>query len=89
MKNLAIALIRFYQRHISAHMPAHCRYYPTCSAYAVDALKYHGLLKGGLLTVWRILRCNPLSAGGYDPVPIPKKKRKSGECGCDNAGEDQ
>ncbi len=51
-----------------------CKYYPTCSCYAIEAIETHGALKGGLLAVWRILRCNPMSAGGYDPVP-PKKDK--------------
>ena len=75
MKELAIGFIRFYQRHISSHLPASCRFYPTCSAYAITAIEYHGLFKGGLLAVWRLLRCNPLSSGGYDPVPLPKDRR--------------
>ena len=75
MRKLAISLIRFYQRHISVHLPASCRFYPTCSAYAVTAIELHGVFKGGLLTLWRLLRCNPLSKGGYDPVPLPKDRR--------------
>lgn len=82
MRGFIIRLIRFYQRHISAHLPARCRFYPTCSAYAVDAVKYYGVLRGGLMAVWRILRCNPLNPGGYDPVPIPK-----GYAGCDREKE--
>jgi putative membrane protein insertion efficiency factor len=52
-----------------------CRYYPTCSCYAIEAIETHGALKGGLLAAWRVLRCNPFSAGGYDPVP-PKKEKQ-------------
>lgn len=74
MKKFLLAVIRFYRRHISVHLPAMCKYYPTCSCYAVEAIETHGSFKGGLLAVWRILRCNPLSAGGYDPVP-PKKNK--------------
>ncbi len=73
MKKVILALIRFYRRHISPHLPPMCRYYPTCSCYAVEAIETHGALKGTLLALWRILRCNPFSAGGYDPVP-PKKE---------------
>ena len=76
MKNAVIRLIRFYQRHISVHLPASCRFYPTCSAYAVTAIEYYGVFKGGLLAAWRLLRCNPLSRGGYDPVPVPKRFRE-------------
>ena len=64
-----VFLIRLYQRHISPHLGHHCRFTPTCSQYAVEALCTHGLLKGGLLAVWRILRCNPFGRFGYDPVP--------------------
>ena len=64
-----IAPIRFYQRFITPYTPATCRYYPTCSAYAVTALRTHGALIGTGLTVWRILRCNPWSSGGIDHVP--------------------
>lgn len=74
MKNILLAVIRFYRKHISPHLPPMCRYYPTCSVYAVEAIETHGALKGTLLAVWRLLRCNPMSAGGYDPVP-PKKDR--------------
>ena len=72
MKKLLLALIRFYRKRISPLFPAMCRYYPTCSCYAVEAIETHGALKGTALALWRILRCNPFSAGGYDPVP-PKK----------------
>ena len=76
MKKLLIALIRFYQRHISANTPPVCRFTPTCSAYAIEALERIGVLKGTGLAVWRILRCNPWGGHGYDPVP-EKKGRKS------------
>ena len=62
-------LIRQYQRFVSPHLGHHCRFTPTCSQYAVEALCTHGLLKGGLLAVWRIARCNPFGRFGYDPVP--------------------
>lgn len=64
-----IWLIRWYQRAISHMLGANCKYLPTCSQYAVEAIAKHGALKGGLLAAWRILRCNPFSRGGYDPVP--------------------
>jgi len=64
-----VAPIRFYQRFISAGLPARCRYAPTCSAYAVEALQVHGPVKGLVLATWRLLRCNPWSAGGVDHVP--------------------
>ncbi len=62
--------IRFYRRVISPHKGGPCcRYVPTCSQYAVTAIERYGALKGGLMAAWRILRCNPFSKGGYDPVP--------------------
>ena len=75
MKELFIRLIRFYQKHISANTTPKCKYFPTCSNYAVEALEERGLLMGTLLAIWRVLRCNPFSKGGYDPVPKKKKKR--------------
>ncbi len=66
---LLIAPIRFYQRFITPYTPASCRHYPTCSTYAVTALRTRGALVGTALTVWRVLRCNPWSAGGIDYVP--------------------
>ena len=64
-----VALIRGYQKHISPHLGHHCRFVPTCSEYAVQALQVHGPVKGLLLAVWRVLRCNPLGKFGFDPVP--------------------
>ncbi|MCR5653356.1 MAG: membrane protein insertion efficiency factor YidD [Ruminococcus sp.] len=75
MKKLFIRFIRFYQKHISANTSSKCKYYPTCSNYAVEALEIHGFFKGTLLAIWRVLRCNPFSRGGFDPVPEKKKKR--------------
>jgi hypothetical protein len=69
MKYIALLLIRFYQYAISPHFPPACRYYPSCSAYAYDAIKKHGVLHGFVMAVGRILRCHPFCAGGYDPVP--------------------
>ena len=74
MKDYAIRFIRFYQRRISPLFPPKCKYYPTCSNYAVTAIERFGLFKGGLLAVWRILRCNPFSSGGVDLVPEKKEK---------------
>lgn len=67
---LALALIRLYQATFSRALPADtCRFYPTCSHYGYQAIYKHGLIKGGLLAAWRILRCNPFNPGGFDPVP--------------------
>lgn len=63
------ALIALYKRLISPVLPPACRYYPTCSSYADEALERHGLFRGLAYTTWRILRCNPFSDGGIDPVP--------------------
>ena len=66
---LLLGLIRFYQRAISPYFPPCCRYTPTCSQYALEAVKKYGPFKGGYLDLRRILRCNPFHPGGYDPVP--------------------
>ena len=66
---LAIAPIRVYQRFVSPWLPPACRFLPTCSEYAVDALELHGLMRGSWLAVRRVLRCHPLGRAGFDPVP--------------------
>jgi putative membrane protein insertion efficiency factor len=78
-----IAPIRFYQRFITPYTPATCRYYPTCSAYAVTALRTRGAIVGTALTVWRLLRCNPWSDGGIDHVPVTgwRSGERSGPAG--------
>lgn len=63
--------IRFYQKFISPLFPPVCRFHPSCSNYAMGCFKHHNVFKALWLTTWRILRCNPFSKGGYDPVPIP------------------
>ena len=78
MRYLAIALVRLYQKFISPLTGAHCRYYPTCSHYAITALKKHGFIKGSILSVWRIMRCNPFSKGGVDYVPETFTLRRKG-----------
>ena len=62
-----VGLVRFYQMAVSPHLPASCRYTPTCSEYAVIALREYGAVRGTVLAVWRILRCNPWGGHGYDP----------------------
>jgi uncharacterized protein len=66
---LLVLLVRIYQVLISPMLPASCRYVPSCSAYAVEALERHGALRGGWMAARRIARCHPFRAGGYDPVP--------------------
>ena len=70
IKNGLITIIRIYQQYLSALKGGPtCRFEPTCSAYAIEAITKYGALKGSALALWRILRCNPFSKGGYDPVP--------------------
>lgn len=76
MKRFFIALIKFYQTAVSPHLGANCKYIPTCSQYGLEAIERFGAFKGLALTVWRILRCNPFSKGGYDPVPEKRTGRK-------------
>ncbi len=68
LRAVAVAPIRAYQRVISPALPRHCKYEPTCSAYAVHAIRRYGILRGAVLAAWRLLRCNPWSHGGFDPV---------------------
>ena len=69
MKHVMIWLVRLYQKYISPIKRPCCRFTPTCSSYAIEAFQKRGFFIGMILTVWRILRCNPFSKGGYDPVP--------------------
>ena len=69
MKTLLLLLIRFYKKWISPMLPPACRFYPTCSSYAAEAIEKYGAFKGGLLAIRRVLRCHPFHDGGYDPVP--------------------
>ncbi len=68
MKKLAIKLIRMYQNSHGPDHIGHCRFYPTCSQYTLEAIEKYGFLRGSLKGIWRILRCNPFSKGGYDPL---------------------
>lgn len=69
MKQVFVLLIRGYQRYISPLFPPSCRYRPTCSAYTIEAIERFGVLRGSLMGISRLLRCQPLCRGGYDPVP--------------------
>ncbi|MDX8152467.1 membrane protein insertion efficiency factor YidD [Patulibacter brassicae] len=68
LREIVVAPIRLYQRVISPALPQSCRYEPSCSHYAVESVRTYGVLRGLVLATWRILRCNPWSDGGYDPV---------------------
>ena len=78
MKRLLIALIRFYQAAISPRTPPSCRFTPTCSSYAIQALERFGFWKGSYLAIRRVLRCNPFGGSGYDPEPEKKPKSLRG-----------
>ncbi len=69
MKTILIKLIQFYQKYLSPMKRTKCPYYPSCSQYGLEAVGKYGALRGSALAAWRILRCNPFSGGGYDPVP--------------------
>ncbi len=69
IKKILIFPIRLYKKFISPYIGHHCRYFPTCSSYMIQSIETHGAIKGLLLGTYRILRCNPWSKGGYDPVP--------------------
>lgn len=68
MKKLVLSLIKLYRKNISPMSPPKCKYIPTCSQYGLEAVEKYGVIKGGVMTLWRILRCNPFSKGGFDPV---------------------
>ena len=68
-KRVFLALIQFYRKAISPHFPPSCRFSPTCSQYALQAIRKYGALKGGFMALKRVLKCNPFHPGGYDPVP--------------------
>ena len=76
VSDFLVFIINIYRKTVSPLKLPSCRFTPTCSQYAVEAIRVHGALKGSLLSVWRILRCNPFCKGGYDPVP-PKKEKNS------------
>ena len=79
MKKIMIHMIRFYQKYLSPlKVRTHCIYTPTCSQYAIEAIEIHGIFKGSLMALGRIMRCNPFFKGGFDPVP-PKKNKTKGQ----------
>ena len=75
MKYLLIALLKFYRRFISPLKPPSCRFYPSCSVYAIEAISRFGALRGGYLAARRLLRCHPFNPGGVDPVPLTFPRR--------------
>ncbi|MFJ1574505.1 membrane protein insertion efficiency factor YidD [Pseudomonas sp. NPDC088322] len=77
MRKLALVPIQFYRYAISPLMASHCRFYPSCSCYAYEAIENYGLLRGGWLAVRRLGRCNPWNDGGFDPVPPAPSSRTS------------
>ncbi|HEY0358563.1 MAG TPA: membrane protein insertion efficiency factor YidD [Mycobacteriales bacterium] len=72
---LLLMVVGAYRRWVSPALPPRCRFYPSCSAYAVEALREHGAVRGGALTLWRLLRCHPFHPGGHDPVPPARSTR--------------
>lgn len=83
LRRLATAPIRAYQRWLTRWKPAMCRFTPTCSQYAVEAIEVHGLVRGGLRATWRLLRCHPFARAGYDPVPGgPSADARAKHAGC-------
>jgi len=83
MKTILLLLVRGYQLCISPFLGPNCRFYPSCSNYAVEAIKQHGALKGSLLTTCRLCKCHPWHPGGFDPVPQKTPSSpKSTACGC-------
>ena len=78
MKIILLGLIRGYRRFISPLFPPSCRFQPTCSQYAIEAIATYGTIKGGWLAIARILKCHPFHPGGYDPVPTEDEKMGNG-----------
>ncbi len=68
MKFIALGLLRIYKRWVSPAFPPSCRYVPTCSEYATEAVERYGVLRGGMMSAWRLMRCHPFAKGGLDPV---------------------
>jgi putative membrane protein insertion efficiency factor len=76
-QRVALAPVRLYRRVLSPALPSRCKYHPSCSAYAVQAVESYGILRGFVLAAWRLLRCNPFSHGGYDPVSAQRLFRSA------------
>ena len=76
IRTVFLAPVYFYRKFISPHTAPHCRFTPTCSQYAIEAVKKRGIFIGTALAVWRVLRCNPFGKGGYDPVPLSRKEKE-------------
>ena len=72
LRAVVLAPVRLYQRAVSPGLPARCKYHPSCSEYAVQAVRSYGVVRGAVLDAWRLLRCNPWSHGGYDPPEAQK-----------------
>ena len=77
VKLLCLWLLKMYKKQISPFLPPACRFVPTCSEYAYTAIERFGVIKGGALSLWRIMRCNPFCKGGYDPVPEKLRQEKT------------
>ncbi|MFT2092810.1 membrane protein insertion efficiency factor YidD [Paraglaciecola sp. 2405UD69-4] len=75
LRKIPIGFIKLYQKFISPMLGPTCRFHPSCSYYAIDAIKEHGFIKGSWLSIKRILKCHPLHDGGYDPVPEKKRNK--------------
>jgi putative membrane protein insertion efficiency factor len=86
MKTVLVWLLQGYQLLLSPLLGQNCRFYPTCSNYAIEALRTHGAARGGLLAMRRVCRCHPWNAGGVDPVPPARNKHSStAACGCNHS----
>ena len=89
LRRLFVLPIRLYQRLISPLTPPSCRFEPSCSEYGAQAILAHGVLKGSLLASWRILRCHPFCAGGFDPVPGPGRWKHAASTHAHTHGEER
>ena len=84
IRKVVVALLRGYKLFISPWLPPACRFEPTCSVYAMEALELHGVLRGGWLTLRRLSRCHPFHHGGFDPVPAPEADTHAAQRGSSN-----